>query len=148
MERSLQGVDRLGSSCIKRDQAENMALQAVADARRMVENLETVAAKHRVRERLRVYHNLMNQAREDLAYKQAGMPSVTTWSVQGKTVPPAVIAAYRSGLVGYHARELMEMQRDREERFLAVLLQVDKLASALLRRAGHRVPQHRRRFDR
>ena len=92
--------------------------------RRMVREPGTVG-EERDSERLRVYHNLMNQAREDLAYKQAGAIRDDLVN-EGKTVPPAVIAAYRSGLMGYHARELMEMQRDREERFLAVLLQVDR----------------------
>ena len=74
---------------------------------------------------MRVFHNLMNQAREDEAYRQA-YAIRTDLVEQGLPVPPAVSAAYEVGLRGYHLRELRELKRLREERFLATLLEVER----------------------
>jgi tetratricopeptide (TPR) repeat protein len=41
-------------------------------------------------------------------------------------VPPAVTAGYAMGLAGYHLREVQELRRIREERWLATMLQVEK----------------------
>ncbi len=123
LELTLQNVDRLGAR-VKRDQAQGLELKAVAESQLVRERLER-SQEERIRERLRIYHNLMDQARADLATKQAEAMRSDLVS-QGREVPQAVIAAYREGLVAYHVQENREMRRDREERFLATMLQVEK----------------------
>ena len=79
----------------------------------------------RVRERMRVYHNLMDQAREQQAFRQAQAIRKDLID-QGLPVPPAVTAGYAVGLAGYHLREEQELRRIRQERWLATMLEVEK----------------------
>ena len=65
----MEAVARMGA-IVKRDQAEALALRAAADARLDLRKAETLA-QDRVRERLRVFRNLMDQAREEEAFRQA-----------------------------------------------------------------------------
>ena len=123
LERTLQGIDRQGSF-VKREQANQLALKARADALTSAQALEQLQ-QDRIRERLRVFHNLMNQARQDLAYQQAEAIRADL-VVQGRPIPQAVTAAYQIGLVSYHVREIQDLKRLREERFLATMLQVEK----------------------
>ena len=59
------------------------------------------------------------------AYQQA-LAIKTDLVDEGRPVPPAVVAAYQVGLSGYHLRELRELKRQREERWLAVMLEVER----------------------
>ncbi len=123
LARAIQNVDITGA-VVKRDQEEALRLMANANAR------TTLLAQERmeqdvIRARMRVYHNLMDQAREQAAYRQA--QSIRKDLVdQGLMVPPAVTAGYAVGLVGYHLREVQELRRIRNERWLATLLEVDR----------------------
>src|SRR5205085_2195733 len=83
------------------------------------------ANEERIRERLRVFSNLMSRAREREAYIQANEIRQDLVN-QGLPVPVAVTASYYVGLNAYNLREEQELRRIREERFLAVLLQVEK----------------------
>ncbi|MFQ3592818.1 MAG: vWA domain-containing protein, partial [Gemmataceae bacterium] len=121
--RSLETINRIGAQR-KRDAAEAAALRAAADARLDVRRTE-ILAQERVRERMRVFHNLMDQARELEAERQAEAIRQDLVN-QGMIVPPAVSAAYRIGQAAYHLREQRDMRRIREDRFLAVLLEVDR----------------------
>jgi hypothetical protein len=123
LERALQQNDIRGA-IVKRDQNEALNLLAAANARRTLSAQERVE-QDRVRERMRVFHNLMDQAREQEAYRLALSIRVDLIN-QGLPVPPAVTAGYQIGLSGYHLREEQELRRLREERFLAVMLQVEK----------------------
>src|SRR5262249_39098017 len=92
--RAMENISRIGSP-LKGDAAEAAALRAAADARLDVRRTE-VLAQERVRERMRVFHNLMDQARELEAARQAD--AIRSDLVgQGQQVPPAVTAAYRIG---------------------------------------------------
>jgi tetratricopeptide (TPR) repeat protein len=121
--REMESVARRGET-FKRDQAQALALRAAADARLDLRRTAT-AAQDRVRERLRVFHNLMDQARELEANRQA--LSIRNDLVnQGLPVPPAVTLGYQQSLNGYHRREEVELRRVREDRWLATLLEVER----------------------
>src|SRR5262249_47285121 len=111
---------------VERDEAERLNLRAAADARLELSRTVTLA-QERLRERMRVFHNLMDQAREDEAYRQA-FAIRTDLIEQGLPVPPAVTAAYYVGLAGYRLRELRELRLLRQQRFLATLLEVERSA--------------------
>jgi hypothetical protein len=123
LERAVQNVDIRGA-VVNRDQEEALRLMAAANAR------ATIGAQERmeqdvIRARMRVYHNLMDQAREQQAYRQAQAIRQDLID-QGLPVPPAVTAGYAVGLAGYHLREIQELRRIRQERWLAVLLEVER----------------------
>jgi tetratricopeptide (TPR) repeat protein len=123
LERALQNVDITGA-VVKRDQDEALRLMANANARTTLSAQERLE-QDRVRERMRVYHNLMDQAREQQAYRQA--QSIRKDLIdQGLPVPPAVTGAYYVGLAAYHLREEQELRRIRQERWLATLLEVER----------------------
>ncbi|HEY7311775.1 MAG TPA: hypothetical protein VH643_20600 [Gemmataceae bacterium] len=123
VERALQQADIRGA-VVKRDQAEALSLLAAANARTTLTAAQRLE-QDRVRERMRVFHNLMDQAREQEAYRHAQAIRKDLID-QGLPVPPAVTAAYAVGLAGYHLREEQELRRIRQERWLAVMLQVEK----------------------
>jgi hypothetical protein len=123
LEANLRDVDVRGA-VIKRDIEERtqrlIAAQSILTAR-----ANELAVQERIRERMRVFHNLMNEAREEEAQRQAlaiGRDLIN----QGLPVPPAVVAGYIVGQAGHHLREYREVERMRQDRFLAVLLQVEK----------------------
>jgi tetratricopeptide (TPR) repeat protein len=123
LERSVQQVDIRGA-VVKRDQAEALSLLASANARTTI-NAQQRLEENQIRERMRVYHNLMDQAREQQAYRHAQAIRKDLID-QGLPVPPAVTGAYAVGLAGYHLRENQELRRIRQERWLAVMLEVEK----------------------
>ena len=123
LERATQDVDIRGA-VVRRDQDEALRLLASANARTTLSAQERLE-QDRVRERMRVYHNLMDQAREQQAYRQAQAIRKDLID-QGLPVPPAVTAGYAVGLAGYHLREIQELRRIRQERWLAVLLEVER----------------------
>src|SRR5262249_14384905 len=88
------------------------------------------AANDRLRERLRVFRNLMDQARELRAYELVeGDGGIRDDLVRnGLPVPPAVTAAGQIALSAFHPRELRELRRVRQERWLATMLEVERSA--------------------
>jgi len=121
--REIQKTERDGRE-IERQQKEfveaSAKLQAMADEEKRVS-----VQSERVRERLRFYHDLISQAREDEAQRvaQSIRRDLTN---QGIEIPQAVTAAYYEGGRAYHLRELRDLRRVREENFLAVLLEVER----------------------
>src|SRR5207245_2056605 len=83
------------------------------------------ADQERMRERMRVFRNLMDQARFEDAYKQ-GLAILQDSVNQGIPVPVAATAATHMGLLAHNLREVKELQRVREERYLATMLQVER----------------------
>jgi hypothetical protein len=123
LEAAVQNIDIRGA-VVKRDQAEALNLLAAANARTTLTAQERLE-QNRVRERMRVFHTLMDQAREQQAYVHA--QNIRRDLIdQGLPVPPAVTGGYYMGLTGYHLREEQELRRIRKERWLATLLQVEK----------------------
>jgi tetratricopeptide (TPR) repeat protein len=123
LETTLRNVDIEGAR-ITRDQAERLRLQAVATERLQLEAART-AVDDRTRARMRVFHNLMDQGRFEEAYKQA-LGIIQDNINQGLPVPVAATAAYDIGLTATNLREVQELRRIREERYLLTMLQVEK----------------------
>jgi tetratricopeptide (TPR) repeat protein len=123
MENSLRGVEIEGAQ-IRRQQAESLRLQAVAQER-LQQAAARVALQEQTQARMRVFHSLMDQARFEEAYKQALAISQDAIN-QGRPIPVAVTAAYDMGLRATNLAEVQELRRVREERFLLTLLQVEK----------------------
>ena len=121
--REIQKTEREGRE-IERQQKEfveaSAKLQSMSDEEKRVS-----IQSERVRERLRFYHDLLSQAREDEAQRvaQSIRRDLTN---QGIEIPQAVTAAYYEGGRAYHLRELRDLRRNREENFLAVLLEVER----------------------
>jgi hypothetical protein len=125
LEANLRDVDVRGA-VIKRDIEERtqrlIAAQAILTARAAEESVE-----NRIRERMRVFHNLMNEGREEEAQRQA-LAIRQDLVDQGLPVPPAVTAGYIIGQAGHNLREYQEVERIRQDRWLATLLLVEKSA--------------------
>ncbi|MFO0928549.1 MAG: hypothetical protein U0736_16250 [Gemmataceae bacterium] len=120
---AMSSVQRIGD-IVRRDQAEALALRVAANERVEARNAERLA-QDRVRERTRIYHNLMDQAREEEAQRQAILMR-DELVARGQPVPQAVSAAYQIAQSRYHLKEVQEMRRLREDRFLATLLEVER----------------------
>src|SRR5262249_61061457 len=69
LTREMEAVDRVGR-VVSRDIAQAAAMRAAADARTDIRR-QAQLASDRIRERMRVFHNLMDQAREPEAAFQA-----------------------------------------------------------------------------
>ena len=119
----LQELDKRGK-VFEREERERQLVQVSLEERRKDER-SIAAQQDRIKERLRQYAALMNQAREDLAQKQA--QSIRQDLVnQGEEVPPAVSAAYIIAQRGWYYRQLRDLVRVREEKWLAVLYEVER----------------------
>ena len=123
IERALQGVKREGRR-VKSDQDERLQLLANADAR-SAQTKMVVNQQERISERMRVYHNLMNQARELEASKQANTIRQDMVNL-GLPVPQAINAAYTVGQRGFYLREMRDLQRLRDDKWLATLYEVER----------------------
>ncbi len=119
----LQELDKRGK-VFEREERERQMVQVSLEERRKEER-SIAAQQDRIKERLRQYAALMNQAREDLAQKQAQAIRQDLIN-QGEEVPPAVIAAYTIAQRGWYYRQLRDLVRVREEKWLAVLYEVER----------------------
>jgi hypothetical protein len=107
-----------------RAQQERVLAQAAArDARAAVEQ----DMENRIKSRMLRFHDYMNQGREDLAYEQAQAIRADLVS-QGAPIPPAVTAAYIIGLNGTNLRQIRELERIRQERYLLAMMSVERSA--------------------
>jgi uncharacterized protein with von Willebrand factor type A (vWA) domain/tetratricopeptide (TPR) repeat protein len=123
MENTLRNVEIEGARIV-REQAERQRLQAIAQERTQIDAARTAVEEQTVA-RMRVFHALMDQARFEEAYKQAN--AIIQDAVdKGLPVPVAVTAAYDTSLAATSLREIDEMRRVREARFLLTMLLVDK----------------------
>jgi tetratricopeptide (TPR) repeat protein len=123
LESSLRSVDTQGIR-IKQDLAEQA--ERIARWREAVTTLATQEAiDTRIAERMRIFHNYMNLAREDLAQAQA-LAIRTDLINAGVPVPPAVDAGYIVGQAGNNLREVRELKRLREDRYLLAMLSVER----------------------
>ncbi|HEV3261402.1 MAG TPA: hypothetical protein VG013_31405, partial [Gemmataceae bacterium] len=109
---------------VQREQEEAMRRRAALQSRLTAES-GLAALEERTKERMRVFHNLMDQARYLDAYRQAlaiKQDAINT----GNLVPVSVTASYYQGLVSTNLRELQELRRRREERYLLTMMQVER----------------------
>ena len=123
IEARLRELDKRGQSA-EREERERQIAQIALEERRKEER-SLAAQQDRVKERLRQFHALMNQAREELAQQQAQKIREDLVN-QGLEVPAAVTAAYTMAQRGYYLRNLRDLVRVREEKWLAVLYEVER----------------------
>jgi hypothetical protein len=123
LDRSLRQTEQEGR--VVRQQI-NQQLQILAREQERL-RLEAIrlTQEDRIRERLRQYHVLMDQARAEEAAERANELRQDLVN-QGMPVPPAVNAAYYSALFSHNIRELEELRRVRQERFMLTLMQVER----------------------
>src|SRR5262249_2325623 len=120
---ALESTARMGA-VVKRDQAESLALRAAAGARLELRRTGALA-QGGLRARRRVFRNMRDEAGAEGEYRQA-LSIRNDLVTQGLPVPPSVTSAYQTALTGYHLREVTELKRLREERFLATMLEVER----------------------
>jgi hypothetical protein len=125
LTKALRYVDTQGV-IVKRQQAERMQALAQLNSRRAKEDAAALL-EERIRERLARFHDLMNQGRALEANKAAQLLREDLAN-QGVRPPVAVTAAYRQSLITYNLREVRDLERRRQERFLATLLEVERSA--------------------
>ena len=74
---------------------------------------------------MKIIGEQMDRARYEEAYKEA-LELQRELTARGRTIPPAVHAAYTMGTNAAAIRDYEELRRVKEERFLLTMLQVDK----------------------
>lgn len=123
IESRLRELDKRGQTA-EREERERQIAQIALEERRK-EDRSLASQQDRVKERLRQFHALMNQAREELAQQQAQKIREDLVN-QGLEIPPAVTAAYTIAQRGYYLRNLQDLIRVREDKWLAVLYEVER----------------------
>lgn len=81
--------------------------------------------ENRTKARIDRFRFLMNQARFELAYREAQVMEQERVS-RGLPVPPEVYTTYRVGQSATQLREQRELKRLREDRYLITMMQVEK----------------------
>jgi tetratricopeptide (TPR) repeat protein len=125
LERALQN-NRIIGERVQRDLEIRLQMLTAARERALVEE-QRVAAEDRIRERMRVFDRLMDQAREEEAARQAQEIRADLLA-HGQAVPVAVTGGYQVALNAHNLREVQELVRVRREKFLATLMQVERSA--------------------
>jgi hypothetical protein len=123
LDRSLRQNEIEGRR-IRQEISQRLAILAREQERLRLAQLR-LSQEDRIRERMRQYHVLMDQAREEEAAMRAQELRQDLIN-QGTPVPPAVNAAYYMALFGDNIRELQELRRVRQERFMLTLMQVER----------------------
>jgi hypothetical protein len=123
LEYALRTVDLQGPE-ILRSQAEARRFLAEAEARVQTEERRLEEAKLTAA-RMQIFHNYLNQARFEDAYRQA-MAIRQDALNKGVPLPAAVVAAGARGLAMFHLHEERELVRLRQEKYLATMLEVEK----------------------
>ena len=123
VETALRNADNEGVR-IKRDLEDRMRMMADAQRRLALQD-EQVRGEEQLRRRLQAFKMLMNQWRFDEAYKEALVLQQDTVA-RGAPIVPSQVAAYNMGLTANHVREVQEVRRASEERYLLTMLEVEK----------------------
>ena len=123
LEAEMRQVELKGSE-IKRQLA--VQRERVAQARLRLDELQTaISLQAQTRARIDAFTQLMKQARFELAQQEAQVMIQERVS-RGLPVPVATYASYRIGQAATNVRELRELERIRQDRFLLTMLQVEK----------------------
>ncbi len=123
LENAMTAIAVQGAEIKRRNAAEQMA---VTRARSQINAFERVEARElQTKIRIDRFHELMNVAKYELAYQEAQVMAQERVNA-GLPVPPEVLATYRIGQSAANLRELNELKRLREDRYLMAMLQVDK----------------------
>src|SRR5262245_23845954 len=119
----MRDVDARGR-IIKQRLAEETEQKIIAE-RRKADERERGTLNEKTRERVKAFVTLMNQARYEEGYKESLILQQEHIS-KGLPVPIESTAAYNMALTATNLRELQELKRIREERFLLTMMQVEK----------------------
>jgi hypothetical protein len=123
LDAQLRDVDNRGRAIKQR--LEEDAQRRIRAERDRVARAEAIGLQERTRERIRAFVSLMNQARYEEAYKES-LVMMQENIAKGEPVPDEAVAAYAISLNAYTIREMQELKRLGQERFLLTMLQVDK----------------------
>ncbi len=123
LETGLRTVVAQGAEVRSRQEAE--LARRIADEARRTAEIARRNDEEAVRERVRAFNGLMNQARFEEAYKEALVLQQEQIS-KGRPVPVQANAAYQMALNAANIREFEELRRIKEDRFLLTLLQVER----------------------
>lgn len=123
LEASLRTIQAEGARVRLAREAE-LQSRMLADARRRAE-AGRANEDERIRERVRTFNTLMDQARFELAYREADIFRQELVS-RGRAVPPQVQANYQMAINANYVRLHEEIRRDKEAKILLTMLQVDK----------------------
>jgi hypothetical protein len=108
-----------------KQQQEFALQQRIAEQARREAEAARRSDEESIRERIRAFGALMNQARYEEAYKEALVLQQEQIS-KGRPVPVSATAAYQIALNDANLREFQELVRVKEDRFLLTMLQVDR----------------------
>ena len=123
MELLMTDIGQRGEK-ILRDKAEEN--ERIARARAKLISAETMQAREeRTRERIKAFTNLMAQARHEDAYREA-LVMMQEHVNEARPVPIETQAVYQMGQASTNLREMRELTRIREDRFLLSMMQVEK----------------------
>jgi hypothetical protein len=123
LESSLRWSVAEGTLVKQRQEAE-LQRRITEEARRAALNAQR-SEEEAIRERIRAFGVLMQQGRDEEAYKEA-LVLQQEQLAKGRPVPVAATAAYQIGLNSANLREFQELVRTKEDRFLLTMLQVER----------------------
>jgi hypothetical protein len=123
LEGALRAAVAEGTAVRQSQQAELQ--RRLADEARRTAEAASANEQDMIRERIRAFGALMNQARYEEAYKEALVLQQEQIS-KGRPVPISATAGYMMSLNAANLREWEELRRIKEDRFLLTMLQVDR----------------------
>ncbi len=123
MELLLTDIGQRGEEIIRRRAEEN---ERIAHARAKLLSADTVQAQQeRVRDRVKAFTSLMSQARFEDSYREALVMQQERIN-DGQPMLVETQAVYQMGQAATNLREMRELTRIREDRFLLTMMQVEK----------------------
>ena len=123
MELLLTDIGQRGENILRARAEES---ERIARARANLMAAETMEAREeRIRERVHAFTNLMSQARHEDAYREALIMQQEHVN-EARPVPIEAQAVYQMGQASMNLREMRELTRIREDRFLLTMMQVEK----------------------
>ncbi|HKB02389.1 MAG TPA: VWA domain-containing protein [Gemmataceae bacterium] len=123
IELLLQEVGTRGDAMVRARAEEN---ERIARARqRLIAQDQATAREERIRERIKNFGALMNQARYEDAYREA-LVMENEFLNEGRGAPGATFAVARIGQAASNYRDFRELVRLREDRFLLAMMEVEK----------------------
>jgi tetratricopeptide (TPR) repeat protein len=123
LEASMRDVAVKSADIKRRLSAERARISEARE--RLNEYDRQLSQDEQTKARIDRFRFLMNQARFELAYREAQVMEQERVN-RGLPVPPEVYATYRIGQSATQLREQREMKRLREDRYLLTMMQVDK----------------------
>jgi len=125
MELLMADIGQRGETIIRARAEES---ERISRARAKLMAAETQQAREeRTRERIQAFTGLMRQARFEDAYREALVMQQEQVN-EGRTVSIEAQAVYQMGQAATNLREMRELTRIREDRFLLTMMQVEKSA--------------------